>query len=53
VRPGEIPGQIPDRESWNSFVFNIREFAPPRLGAPFARPLPHINLDKVLQSLIA
>lgn len=53
VRPGEIPGQIPDRESWNSFVFNIREFAPPRLGAPFDRPLPHINLDKVLQSLIA
>ena len=53
VRPGEIPGQIPDRESWNSFVFNIREFAPPQLGAPFARPLPHINLDKVLQSLIA
>ncbi len=53
VRPGEIPGQIPDRESWNSFVFNIREFAPPRLTAPFNRPLPHINLDKVLQSLIA
>ena len=53
VRPGEIPGQIPDRESWNSFVFNIREFAPPRLGAPFGKPLPHINLDKVLQSLIA
>ncbi|MPZ31101.1 MAG: YcjX family protein [Rhodospirillales bacterium] len=53
VRPGEIPGQIPDRESWASFVFNIREFAPPRLGAPFDRPLPHINLDKVLQSLIA
>ena len=53
VRPGEIPGQIPDRGGWNSFVFNIREFAPPRLGAPFDRPLPHINLDKVLQSLIA
>ena len=53
VRPGEIPGQIPDRESWSSHVFNIREFAPPRLGAPFDRPLPHINLDKVLQSLIA
>ncbi len=53
VRPGEIPGQIPDRESWNSFVFNIREFAPPQLGAPFDKPLPHINLDKVLQSLIA
>ena len=50
---GRDPGQIPDRESWDSFVFNIREFAPPRLGAPFARPLPHINLDKVLQSLIA
>jgi uncharacterized protein len=53
VRPGEISGQIPDREGWSSFVFNIRDFAPPRLGAPFDRPLPHINLDKVLQSLIA
>jgi uncharacterized protein len=53
VRPGEIPGQIPDREGWSSFVFNIRDFAPPRLGAPFDRPLPHINLDKILQSLIA
>jgi predicted YcjX-like family ATPase len=53
VRPGEIPGQIPDRGSWNSFVFNIRKFAPPQLGAPFDKPLPHINLDKVLQSLIA
>ena len=53
VRPGEIPGQIPDREGWLSHVFNIRDFAPPRLDAPFERPLPHINLDKVLQSLIA
>jgi predicted YcjX-like family ATPase len=53
VRPGEIPGQIPDRASWPGFVFNIRDFEPPRLGAPFERPLPHINLDKVLQSLIA
>lgn len=53
VRPGEIPGQIPDRDAWPGFVFNIRDFAPPRLGAPFDKPLPHINLDKVLQSLIA
>ena len=53
VRPGEIPGQIPDRGSWPGFVFNIRDFEPPRLGAPFEKPLPHINLDKVLQSLIA
>lgn len=53
VRPGEIPGLIPDREGFGNFVFNIREFAPPQLGAPFDRPLPHINLDKVLQSLIA
>ncbi len=53
VRPGEIPGQIPDRGSWPGFVFNIRDFEPPRLGTPFERPLPHINLDKVLQSLIA
>jgi predicted YcjX-like family ATPase len=53
LRPGEIPGQIPDRASWPGFVFNIRDFEPPRLGAPFEKPLPHINLDKVLQSLIA
>ena len=53
VRPGEIPGQIPDRQAWPDFVFNIRDFEPPELGAPFDKPLPHINLDKVLQSLIA
>ncbi len=53
VRPGEIPGQIPDRDSWANYVFNIRDFAPPRLAAPSNKPLPHINLDKVLQSLIA
>ncbi|WP_421997947.1 YcjX family protein [Reyranella sp.] len=53
VRPGEIPGQIPGRDDWSGFVFNIRGFEPPRLEAPFERPLPHINLDKVLQSLIA
>jgi len=53
VRPGEIPGQILDRESWPGFVFKIRDFEPPPLGTPFEKPLPHINLDKVLQSLIA
>ena len=53
VRPGEIPGQIPDRESWPGLVFKIRDFEPSPLGTPFEKPLPHINLDKVLQSLIA
>jgi uncharacterized protein len=52
VRPGEIPGQIPERSSWSTFDFNIRDFAPPRIGAGEDQPLPHINLDKVLQFLI-
>lgn len=52
VRPGEIPGQLPDRESWPGYVFNIRDFEPPQIRAPFEKPLQHINLDKVLQSLI-
>jgi uncharacterized protein len=53
VRPGVIPGQIPDTAQWDALEFNIRRFAPPRLGSPYERPLPHINLDKVLQFLVA
>lgn len=53
VRPGVIPGQIPTAEDWASLEFNIRRFAPPRLTAAKERPLPHINLDKILQFLIA
>ncbi len=53
VRPGVIPGQIPAAADWASLEFNIRRFAPPRLGTPYERPLPHINLDKILQFLIA
>jgi predicted YcjX-like family ATPase len=53
VRPGVIPGQIPAAADWASLEFNIRPFAPPRLGAAHERPLPHINLDQILQFLIA
>jgi len=53
VRPGVIPGQIPSAADWKTLEFNIRRFAPPRLGTPRERPLPHINLDKILQFLIA
>jgi predicted YcjX-like family ATPase len=53
VRPGVIPGQVPNAGEWEGRAFNIRRFAPPRLVAPFERPLPHINLDKILQFLIA
>jgi predicted YcjX-like family ATPase len=44
---------IPAAADWASLEFNIRQFAPPRLETPRERPLPHINLDKVLQFLIA
>lgn len=53
IRPGVIPGQIPDAAAWHEYVFNIRDFAPPKLQPPRERPLPHLNLDKVLQFLIA
>ncbi|MCW5737196.1 MAG: YcjX family protein [Enhydrobacter sp.] len=53
VRPGVIPGQIPAAADWPALEFNIRRFAPPRLAIPHERPLPHINLDKILQFLIA
>ncbi len=53
VRPGVIPGGIPAAADGGGLEFNIRRFAPPRLGAGYGRPLPHINLDKVLQFLIA
>jgi len=53
VRPGVIPGQVPNTDEWEGRAFNIRSFAPPHLTAPGERPLPHINLDKILQFLIA
>ena len=54
VQPGVIPGTIPAADQWAEHGFNIRRFEPPRLGAGFAdRPLPHVNLDKVLQFLLA
>lgn len=54
IQPGVIPGTIPAADQWDETGFNIRRFEPPRLGAGFAdRPLPHVNLDKVLQFLLA
>lgn len=53
VFSGDIPGHIPDHEHWGEFEFNIRQFEPPRLHMTLDRPLPHINLDKLLQFLIA
>jgi hypothetical protein len=54
LQPGVIPGSIPAADQWGELGFNIRRFEPPRLGAAFRdRPLPHVNLDKVLQFLLA
>ena len=54
IQPGVIPGTIPATDQWDEVAFHIRRFEPPRLGASFRdRPLPHINLDKVLQFLLA
>lgn len=54
LQPGVIPGTVPAADRWDEVAFHIRRFEPPRLGPGFAdRPLPHINLDKVLQFLLA
>lgn len=54
IQPGVIPGTIPAADQWDEVAFHIRRFEPPRLGPSFRdRPLPHINLDKVLQFLLA
>ena len=54
VQPGVIPGTIPAPDRWNDAEFHVRQFDPPKLGREFAdKPLPHINLDKVLQFLLA
>jgi predicted YcjX-like family ATPase len=54
IQPGVIPGTIPAADQWGEVAFHIRRFEPPRLGPGFGdRPLPHINLDKVLQFLLA
>ncbi|MCA0303716.1 MAG: YcjX family protein [Proteobacteria bacterium] len=47
---GAIPGTIPAADDWSNFDFRIRRFAPPRgLGSG---PLPHLNMDKLLQFLL-
>ena len=52
--PGCDSGPIPTAVQWKGLEFHIRHFAPPGLGTPYEkRPLPHINLDKALQFLIA
>src|SRR5262249_53887638 len=51
--PGAIPGAIPAKADWDTLNLNIRQFAPPRIGSAKDQPLPQINLDKVLQFLIA
>jgi len=54
IQPGVIPGSIPAADQWDEQGFNIRRFEPPKLGPAFRdRPLPHVNLDKVLQFLLA
>lgn len=48
---GAIPGALPAAGDWADFDFRIRRFAPPR-GLATA-PLPHLNMDKLLQFLLA
>lgn len=55
VRAGVIPGKIPSPAKWNKLKeFKIRRFQPPKIDPTFAeQPLPNVNLDKVLQFLLA
>ncbi len=49
--PGTIPGSLPTAAAWADRTFRIRRFEPPRgLGDG---PLPHLNIDKLLQFLLA
>ena len=52
VFPGAIPGSLPTAEAWMAPGFRIRNFQPPRLAATDG-PLPHLNMDKLLQFLLA
>ena len=47
---GAIPGTLPAADDWANFDFRIRRFAPPR-GLAYG-PLPHLNMDKLLQFLL-
>lgn len=51
VYVGTIPGALPGPEDWPGFDFRIRRFEPPRGLAK--GPLPHLNMDKLLQFLLA
>ena len=52
VYVGAIPATIPSTEEWASLDFRIRNFEPPRLPAGHTGPLPHMNMDKLLQFLL-
>ena len=51
VHAGVIPGLVPTAAAWGQFEFKIRNFEPP-LSLSNDQPFPHINLDKVLQSIL-
>lgn len=51
VYVGVIPSALPAAEDWAGFDFRIRRFEPPRGLA--GGPLPHLNMDKLLQFLLA
>ena len=51
VYMGVLPGALPSAGDWADFDFRIRRFAPPRGLA--TGPLPHLNMDKLLQFLLA
>ena len=51
VFPGAIPGSLPAAAAWMNPDFRIRNFQPPHgLGTG---PMPHLNMDKLLQFLLA
>ncbi len=52
VYVGAIPSTIPAAIAWAEPDFRIRNFEPPRLPAGHAGPLPHLNMDKLLQFLL-
>ncbi|MCA0304912.1 MAG: YcjX family protein [Proteobacteria bacterium] len=48
---GVLPGAIPAADGWANVGFRIRTFEPPTI--PPGAPLPHLNMDKLLQFLLA
>ena len=52
IYPGEIPSSFPSDEEWNPDKYAYEEFLPPKRSYKENEPFEHINMDRVIESII-